>query len=151
MNILLLPSSIRLLRFGTLLFIILLLLPVANAQSPCKLKPVKVKGLLAGKVFLIRGSERQPLSGVAVDVLERNGRRLAASASSAEDGSYLIKGLDPGVYIIKTTHMIAADLEVEIEVTKSEKEGADRLVNIFLGIDKDKECGGGRVETEKVK
>jgi len=151
MNILLLPSSIRLPRFGTLLFIILLLVPVANAQSPCKLKPVKVKGLLAGKVFLIHGSERQPLSGVAVDVLERNGRRLAASASSAEDGSYLIKGLDPGVYIIKTTHMIAADLGGEIEVTKSEKEGADRLVNIFLGIDKEKECGGGRVETEKVK
>ena len=150
MNILLLPS-IRLPRFGTLLSIILLLLPVANAQSPCKLKPVKVKGLLAGKVFLIRGSERQPLSGVAVDVLERNGRRLAASASSAEDGSYLVKGLDAGVYIIKTTHMVAADLEVEIEVTKSEKEGADRLVNIFLGMDKDKECGGGRVETEKVK
>jgi len=151
MNIPLLPSSIRLPRLGTLLFIILLLLPVAHAQSRCKLKPVKVKGLLAGKVFLIHGSERQPLSGVAVDVLERNGRRLAASASSAEDGSYLIKGLDAGVYIIKTTHMIAADLEVEIEVTKSEKEGADRLVNIFLGIDKEKECGGGRVETEKVK
>jgi hypothetical protein len=147
-----LPSPpLRLFRLCRLLLIALLLLSAVNAQSPCKLKPVKVKGVLAGKVFLIQGGDRQPLSGVAVDVFERNGRRLASSASSAEDGSYLIKGLDSGVYIIKTTHMVAADLEVELEMTKSENEGADRLVNIILGTDKDKECGGGRVETEKVK
>lgn len=148
------PGSTLLARFvstSTLLLIILLPLSVANAQGRCKVKPVKVKGLLAGKVFLNRSGERQPLNGVAIDVLDQKERKLVSSASSAEDGSYLVKGLEPGVYIIKTTHMIAADFEVEVEVAKSEKEEADRLVNLILGIDKEKECGGGRVETEKVK
>ena len=142
-------QSVRLLHLTIL--VTLLLVSVVSAQGPCKLKPVKVKGVLAGRVFLNRAGERQPLSGVAIDVLDRKDRRLVGSASSGEDGSYLVKGLDPGGYIIKTTHMIAADLEVELEIAKSEKEEPDRLVNIILGIDKEKDCGGGRVDTEKVK
>jgi len=130
---------------------ILLLVVVGKAEGPCKLKGVKIKGTLAGRVFLKRGSEQQPLSGVAIDILNRSDRRLASSASSGEDGSYLVKGLEPGTYVIKTTHMIAADLEVEVEVARSDKEEPDRLVNLILGIDKDKDCGGGKVETEKVK
>jgi hypothetical protein len=148
------PGSKVLARFvsaSTLLLIVLLPLSVGNAQGRCKVKLVKVKGLLAGKVFLNRGGEREPLNGVAIDILDQRERRLVSSASSAEDGSYMVKGLEPGNYIIKTTHMIAVDFEVELEVAKSEKEEADRLVNLILGIDKEKECGGGRVETEKVK
>ncbi len=141
----------RFVSASTLLLLVLLPLSVGNAQGRCKVKPVKVKGVLAGKVFLNRGGERQLLNGVAIDVLDQRERRLVSSASSAEDGSYQVKGLEPGNYIIKTTHMIAADFELELEVAKSEKEEADRLVNLILGIDKEKECGGGRVETEKVK
>ena len=144
------PSRLgRFIIFGILQ--VLLLSVVSSAEGPCKLKTVKIKGTLAGKVFLKRGSEQQPLSGVAIDIMNRSDRRLASSASSADDGSYLVKGLEPGDYIIKTTHMIASDLEVELEVAKSEKEEPERLVNLILGVDKDKECGGGKVETEKVK
>ena len=121
------------------------------AQGPCKLKTVKVKGILAGTVFLDRGSERQPLSGVVIDVLNARDRKTANGASSTDDGSYVIKGLEPGSYIIKTVHMIAADFEIGLEVTESKEEKVERLVNIILGTDNSKECGGGKVETEKVK
>lgn len=121
------------------------------AQGPCKLKTVKVKGILAGTVFLDRGSERQPLPGVVVDVLHARDRKTANGASSTDDGSYVIKGLEPGSYIIKTVHMIPADFEFGLEVTESKEEKVERLVNIILGMDTAKECGGGKVETEKVK
>ncbi len=121
------------------------------AQGPCKLKTVKVKGILAGTVFLDRGSERQPLTGVVIDVLNARDRKTANGASSSDDGSYVIKGLEPGSYIIKTVHMIPADFEFGLEVAESKEEKVERLVNIILGLDNSKECGGGKVETEKVK
>jgi hypothetical protein len=123
----------------------------ALAQSQCKLKAVKVKGAVAGRVFLDRGGERQPLSGVAIDILDKRERKLVASASSGEDGSYMVSSLEPGSYLIKTTHMIAATLEAEFELAASDKPGADRLIILILGADESKPCGGGRVETEKIK
>jgi len=146
------PGQLVRFVYAALTIGLLVLVPGTSAQGPCKLKTIKVKGgVLAGRVFLNRGSERQPLSGVSIDIQNSSDRRLASSASSGEDGTYVVKGLDPGTYIIKTTHMIAADFEVELEVSKSDKEEPERYVNLILGTDKDKDCGGGRAETEKVK
>ena len=121
------------------------------AQAPCKLKTVKVKGILAGTVFLDRGTERQPLNGVVIDVLNAADRKTANGASSSDDGSYVIKGLETGTYIVKTVHMIPVDFEFGLEISQSNEDTVDRFVNIILGTDKSKECGGGKVETEKVK
>ena len=145
--------SVRRLFLCTLMSCVLIVLLHSSmyAQGPCKLKTVKVKGILAGTVFLDRGSERQPLTGVVIDVLNARDRKTANGASSTDDGSYVIKGLEPGSYIIKTVHMIAADFEIGLEVTESKEEKVERLVNIILGTDNTKECGGGKVETEKVK
>ena len=121
------------------------------AQAPCKLKTVKVKGILAGTVFLDRGTERQPLNGVVIDVLNAADRKTANGASSSDDGSYVIKGLETGTYIVKTVHMIPVDFEFGLEISQSKEDTVDRFVNIILGTDKSKECGGGKVETEKVK
>ncbi len=145
--------SVRRLFLCTLMSVVFIVLfhSSSYAQGPCKLKTVKVKGILAGTVFLDRGSERQPLSGVSIDVLNARDRKTVGGASSTDDGSYLIKGLESGSYIIKTVHMIAADFEIGLEVTESKEEKVERLVNIILGTDNSKECGGGKVEMEKVK
>lgn len=121
------------------------------AQGPCKLKTVKVKGILAGTVFLERGTEQQPLNGVAIDVLNAKDRKTVNGASSSDDGSYVIKGLEPGSYIVKTVHMIPADFEFGLEITEAKEEKVERVVNITVGVDPSKGCGGGKVETEKVK
>ena len=121
------------------------------AQAPCKLKTVKVKGILAGTVFLDSGTERQPLNGVVIDVLNAADRKTANGASSSDDGSYVIKGLETGTYVVKTVHMIPVDFEFGLEISQSKEDTVDRFVNIILGTDKAKECGGGKVETEKVK
>lgn len=121
------------------------------AQAPCKLKTVKIKGILAGTVFLDRGTERQPLNGVVIDVLNASDRKTANGASSTDDGTYVIKGLETGNYIVKTVHMIPVDFEFGLEMTQSNEDTVDRFVNIILGTDKSKECGGAKVETEKVK
>lgn len=144
--------SVRRLFLCTLMSSVLIVLLNSStyAQGPCKLKTVKVKGILAGTVFLDRGSERQPLTGVVIDVLNAGDRKTANGASSTDDGSYVIRGLEPGSYIIKTVHMIPADFEFGLEVTESKEEKVERLVNIILGMDNSKECGGGKVETEKV-
>ena len=145
--------SVRRLFLCTLLFPLLFVLtqPNTDAQGPCKLKTVKVKGILAGTVFLDRGGERQPLTGVAVDVLDARTRKTVNGASSSDDGSYVIRGLEPGSYIVKTVHMTAADFEIELEVTESKEDKVERFVNIILGMDSAKDCGGGRVEMQKVK
>nr|AIA12583.1 Carboxypeptidase regulatory-like domain protein [uncultured bacterium] len=148
-----LPPSVGRLSLCTIVACVFMVLfqLTTYAQGPCKLKTVKVKGILAGTVFLDRGTERQPLTGVVIDVLNANDRKTANGASSSDDGSYVIKGLEPGTYIVKTVHMIPADFEFGLEVTESKEEKVERLVNITLGLDKSKECGGGKVETEKVK
>lgn len=148
-----LPLSARqVFRCALISSVLLVLFPLTTyPQAPCKLKTVKVKGILAGTVFLDRGTERQPLNGVVIDVLNARDRKTANGASSSDDGSYVIKGLETGTYIVKTVHMIPVDFEFGLEMTQSNEDTVDRFVNIILGTDKSRECGGGKVETEKVK
>ncbi|HVF27310.1 MAG TPA: hypothetical protein VM943_03645 [Pyrinomonadaceae bacterium] len=134
---------------------LLLLAPAAvvSADDKCKLKDVKVKGGVVGKTLTQNQGERQPLSGVDIAILSEKDRKLVASAGSDETGGFMVRDLEPGKYWIKTTHLVAAGIEVEIEVSAAgdRKQMADRMIVLVLGTDESKPCGGARVETSKIK
>ncbi len=138
-------------------FILLLLslafAPFVSADDKCKLKALKVKGSVVGKALMQNQGERQPLSGVDVAILSESDRKLVASAGSDETGGFMVRDLEPGKYWIKTTHPVAAGIEVELEVSAAGdgKGVPDRMIVLVLGTDESKPCGGARVETSKIK
>lgn len=137
-----------------LLLLLLGAAPLALAEKKCDPKPVKVKGSeLRGQIFSAGPGERTPLSGVSVDLLEQKSKRLVASAGSFEGGYFLIKDVEPGDYWMRTTHPAATGIEVELKLERpdSAERPPDRAVIFFLGMDEAKPCGGGRVETQKIK
>jgi hypothetical protein len=126
---------------------------VVSADDKCKLKDVKVKGGVVGKTLAQNQGERQPLSGVDIAILSEKDRKLVASAGSDETGGFMVRDLEPGKYWIKTTHPVAAGIEVALEVGAAGdgKKVADRMIVLVLGTDESKPCGGARVETTKIK
>jgi hypothetical protein len=136
-----------------LLLLLLASAPFVSANDKCKLKALKVKGSVVGKAFKQNQGERQPLSGVDIAILSENDRKLVASAGSDETGGFMVRDLEPGKYWIKTTHPVAAGIEVELEVSAAgdNKQVADRMIVLVLGTDESKPCGGARAETSKIK
>ncbi len=126
---------------------------VVSADDKCKLKVLKVKGSVVGKALVQNQGERQPLSGVDIAILSEADRKLVASAGSDETGGFMVRDLEPGKYWIKTTHPVAAGIEVALEVSAAgdSKQEADRMIVLVLGADESKPCGGARVETSKIK
>ncbi|MGI8566690.1 MAG: SpaA isopeptide-forming pilin-related protein [Pyrinomonadaceae bacterium] len=143
------------LSFSVLTLSLLLLAtpPVVSADDKCKLKALKVKGNVVGKALMQNQGERQPLSGVDIAILSKSDRKLVASAGSDETGGFMVRDLEPGKYWIKTTHPVAAGIEVELEVSAAGdgKGVPDRMIVLVLGTDESKPCGGARVETSKIK
>ncbi len=137
----------------SLLLLLLALATVVSADDKCKLKALKVKGGVVGKTLTQNQGERQPLSGVDIAILSESDRKLVASAGSDETGGFMVRDLEPGKYWIKTTHPVAAGIEVELEVSAAGdgKGVADRMIVLVLGTDESKPCGGARVETTKIK
>jgi len=136
-----------------LLLLLLATAPVVSADDKCKLKALKVKGSVVGKALMQNQGERQPLSGVDVAILSEKDRKLVASAGSDETGGFIVRDMEPGKYWLKTTHPVAAGIEVELEVSAAgdSKQVADRMIVLVLGADESKPCGGARVETSKIK
>lgn len=90
---------------------------------------------LSGEVYSIEGQAEAPLTGVNVRLLALPDSTMAGGATTGEEGTFTIRNIAPGEYLLSVSYIGFETMEKPVEVSGSNIEGlAFRLQTIALEL-----------------